>query len=337
MRKNSTSIFRLAAGVLGLLAAADAANAQFFTANKGDLLLGFRKTSSGTYELVVNIGNVTNLLALSQGTTVNVNNFTAAQLSAAFPTYGNLQWSVFSAFSGSSAWAGFPASTIWSTVARSTTNVQSQPPVRASVSSQQAAKTRVYGVGTGGTTISTGLGTTNSNNNSVLIREPVGDGSSLSIYIGDPSVSTLGDFQGYWYNVENVTPASFAAPQRSDLYQSCPDGTTDPTTHETTGNAYYIGYFQFNTNGTMTFTRASATFIPPAPTLAIQRSGGTSTISFGTASGAAYTLYYTNASAVAQPVSTWPALPGSIVGDGLTHSFTDTTSAPDRVYRVGAQ
>src|SRR6266705_3693876 len=137
MRKKSIHRTRFAAGLFCALSLVEAADAQSFTANKGDLLLGFRKTSGGSFELVVNIGNVTNFLAISLGTSVNVSNFSPAQLSAAFSTYNNLQWSVGGAFAGSSAWAGFPATTLWTTVARANTNIQSAPPPRLYSSAQQ--------------------------------------------------------------------------------------------------------------------------------------------------------------------------------------------------------
>src|ERR1044071_9271903 len=103
MTKKFVRLRRLAIA-LGMLSFAGAAHAQFFTANKGDLLLGFRKTSGGTFELVVNVGSVTNFTALPPGTTVAISNFTPTQLSAAFSTYGNLQWSVGAAFAGSTNW-----------------------------------------------------------------------------------------------------------------------------------------------------------------------------------------------------------------------------------------
>src|SRR5262245_612808 len=97
--------------VSGLLFCADLAKAQYFTANRGDLLAGFRKTgsSAGNYELVVNLGNVTNFEAVAAGATISVSNFSPSQLSAAFSSYNNLQWSVSAAFGTSSSWAGFPS------------------------------------------------------------------------------------------------------------------------------------------------------------------------------------------------------------------------------------
>jgi hypothetical protein len=322
---------------VGMLSCADLADAQFFTAGKGDLLAGFRKTSSGTFELVVNIGNVTNFIALAPGTTIPISNFTPTQFSAAFSNPNNLQWSVGGAFSGLTAFAGFPSATAWTTSARANTNVQSAPPQRQSSSAQQQARNRIVGVGTGANFISSGFGSTSTNNNAVLVREPSGDANALTVFIGDPSDSTIGDYQGTWYNVENVTPASFTSAQRSDLYQLCPDGTIDPITSQTTGSAYYVGYFTFNSDGTMTFTRASTSTTPPAPVLTIARTGNASTISFATTSGATYTLCFTNAAGLFSPVSTWPTSTTNIIGDGLVHTFTDTTTATNRFYSVRAQ
>jgi hypothetical protein len=336
MNQKRKMLFRAVLAVTSLVTLIQNASAQYFTANKGDLLLGVRKTSGGAGELVVNIGNVTNFVAIAPGVTVNVSNFTPAQLTAVFPTYGILQWSVFGAFQGSSAWAGFPSSTLWYTLPRSATNVQSSPVARAFSGAQQQTRNAILQIGSGAAFISSSLGSTNSTNNLVLVREPSGDQlSGLTAGINDPSISSLGNFQGTWVNVENVTPAIFTASQRSDLYQSLPDGSMDPNSHLTTGNAYYVGYFTFNPDGTMTFTRASS--VAPAPTITLQRSGNVSTISFATASGFSYSLYYTNSANLTAPISNWGTPGTNVTGNGSTKSFTDTTTAPDRVYSVKAQ
>jgi hypothetical protein len=129
----------------------------------------------------------------------------------------------------------------------------------------------------------------------------------------------------------------------SDLYEVRPstdaqgNPIVDPHTG-TNGLAYYVGYFRLNSNGTMTFTRdiaSSQSLPPPPPFLSIRRVGNTSTISFGTTNGATYTLYYTNAAGLTQPVANWPASVTTITGDGNTNSFTDSSSDPMRIYRVG--
>jgi PKD repeat protein len=63
--------------------------------------------------------------------------------------------------------------------------------------------------------------------------------------------------------VENITPNSFTSAQRSDFYQICPNGYADPFTGQTSGLAYFVGYFLLNPGGTMTFTRAAATAAAP--------------------------------------------------------------------------
>jgi hypothetical protein len=109
----------------------------------------------------------------------------------------------------------------------------------------------------------------------------------------------------------------------------------DPVSHQVTGNQYYIGYFTFNADGTMTFTRASLS--APAPVVTIQRVGDVSTISFPTTSGFSYKLYYTGSAGLTTPISSWATSGTTIVGDGANHSFTDTTTASDRFYSVGVQ
>lgn len=326
--------------LLGFLSFANIAQCQYFTSNKGDLLLGFRKllpTTAGTYELVVNIGNITNFEALAPGATTNISNYTPTQLSAAFSSYGYIQWSVFGSFVGSTAWAGFPGSTLWLTKARGSS--QSTPPVRSVASSQQTTRQSVLGVGTGASTISQNIGTTNSTNNLVLVQEYHNDSSALTAFIDDPSTLGYGDFGGTLsYSIENTNPASFTSATRSDLYQVCPANTTDPITHLTTGSGYFVGYFQLNTDGTMSFTRASASAPPPpSPTLTVTRSANVSTISFLSTNGATYTLYFTNSAGLATPTTNWPSLPGTLSGNNSVLNFQDTTTASERIYRVKAQ
>ena len=56
-----------------MLAVPGLANAQLFNYNQyGDVLAGFRQTTpAGSYELVVDLGSVTNFLNLTIGTTIN--------------------------------------------------------------------------------------------------------------------------------------------------------------------------------------------------------------------------------------------------------------------------
>jgi hypothetical protein len=330
-------------GLMGVVSLTQLAEAQPFVAHNGDLIAGFRKTGAhqANYELVVNVGNITNFEALSPGSTVAISNYVPSQLSDAFSDYNNLQWSVAAAFPGAAKWAGYPSSTIWYTIARSDERVQSQPPQRIASGGQQQTRQAILSVSLGAASISANLGTSNQDNNVFLVREPLNDPNDLTSFIGDTLNSAVGDFASTLpFSVESTTPAAFAAAARSDLYQSCPSGTTDPTTGLTTGMTYLVGYFTLDPAGTMTFTRASTNSTPPlpppAPVLSLARSGTTTTISIQTTNGATYTLYYTNSAGLSAPVTAWSSPPSTVAGDGSTKSFTDSTTDADRVYRVGA-
>ncbi len=346
---NFSRLLRLAA--FGLLLLPEIAGAQFFQySGFGDLLVGFRKTGAhqGNNELVVNAGNVTNLVGLAPGAQVNIAHFSSAQLTDAFADgNGDLQWSVFSTFQLSSPWVTpvgtYAKTTLWLTVPSPATNAQSTPFARTAFSLQGNTRQKILGAGSGASTYSTGLGTTNADNNSFLVREPltnnVNSGTyNLTVWIGDSSDSTSGDFNNATIPVENTTPHTFTSPQRSDFYQSVPTTFADPNNGQTSGNAYFVGYFLFYPNGTLTFTRAQTVQPPPPPppVLAVTRSGNTSTISFGTTNGATYNLIYTNTAGLSAARSNWPSLGSPITGNGSTMNFTDTTATSNRFYSVTA-
>lgn len=320
-----------------------ASSAQTFPIpNNGDLLAGFRKTgiNQANYEAVIDIGNVTNLLAMSPGSQVTLSQYTPNPqlVSDSFSDYNNLQWSVSAANTLGGTWAGFPVSTLWLTVPRSDPNIQTPPPSRSSSSSQAPVNSYVAGIGVGADYISAGLGS-NQDNTVHFVREPSGDTQhALSVYIADPNDPTRGDFNGLLpFSVENTTPANFSSAVRSDLYQFCPNGRTDPITQLTSGVAYYVGYFQFNPDGTLNFVRASTNSVSAPQILSVNRAGTTSTVSFTTTAGPTYTLFYTNAAGLGAPLSTWPSSPVTVSGDGTAKSLTDTSTDSTRFYRVGAR
>lgn len=349
--------------LLSLLCADAGAQTYFTTSGFGDLIAGFRKNGAApeNNELVVNLGNITNLLKLAIGATTNFSNYSKVQITNMCPdNLANLQWSVFSAFQrrggiSESPWvtpAGtIPPETIWQTLPRTDVNTKSTSPNRYSYNGQGNLRQRVLSVGTGAAQISQALNTTNQFNNSLLVTEPVSFDSgqnTISYLISDPTDATIGNFGGFTFNIENTTPDPFDSPARSDLYQFCPTSFVDPFSGLTNGAAYYVGYFTLNTDGTMSFTRDTSTNSipnpPPPPVLsistAISQGGGgpqvDSTISFSTTNGATYTLYYTNASGLTAPVTNWPSITTPIAGDGLMHSFTNSSTDLNRFYSIGA-
>ena len=317
--------FGLKLALIALLALPELASAQFFSFNQyGDVLAGFRKTgaNAGNYELVVNLGSVTNFVAMSIGNSINISNFSPSQLTDAFANYNNLQWSVFSGVPANgrnpppwiSALGPYPANTYWYTLPRTNVNTQTQPPIGYSTAAQASQRSAMNGVGSGATSIAGFIGVTNADNNSVLVREPVTYSTYiLTSYIGDIVNPTNGDFGSTGaplpQSVENWTPSSFTSAVRSDFYQVCPVGYTDPITGLTNGTAYFVGYFTLNPSGTMTFTRAAATVAAPVAVFS-----GTPTAGF-----APLQVVFTDASTGSITNWVWS------FGDG--QSVTNTTSA----------
>jgi hypothetical protein len=187
-----------------------------------------------------------------------------------------------------------------------------------------------------------------------FVREPIGSytGHTLSTWLAGAQDTTQATFQDNWPtdgtepnggNIEVITPGVFTnGTVRSDLYEVRPltsatgAPVTDPHTG-TSGPAWYVGYFEFKYDGTMTFTRDAGTTAPAQVTLSIVRTNTTNTIRFGSASNVTYTLCFTNAAGLGAPVSNWPSLPGAISGNGGTTNFQDTTTDAMRIYRVREQ
>jgi len=322
--------------------------AQFQYTQLGDMILPYRKPGVGSYELVVNVGNVTNFEQMALGSSLLITNNSYTRLTNSFPVssggLNNLSWSVSSSFPGAfGTWAGYQVTTVWYTVPRTNNSVQSAPPSRGTSSAQGGYRQNMLGVGNGAVTTSSNL-SSNENNTPVLIREPVWDGVSqvrndYSYFVDNTGTGPNGSF-GLPTAVEKTTPASFTSTVRSDLYRSRPTGFSDPDTGSSSGPAYFVGYFELSSSGALTFTRASATAPtpPPPPTItSITRTGNVSTVSFTTTNGANYSLYYNTAAGLNQPINTWSVSGSSVTGDGLVDQLSDTTTDANRIYRVGAQ
>jgi hypothetical protein len=269
----------LKVAMLALLALPDFAMAQFQFNEYCDVLAGFRKTGSADtsgFQMVANLGDLTNYLNFQAGTTVTITNFTPGQLTDSFGNYNNLQWSVFASFpnngtrSHPGTWASgagtFPVNTVWYTLPISGTNLitQTSPPYRQGAGSYSCFSL-IYGVGgpTGASTITGYSAESVDNTNNVVKESEAYNLYDLTAYIGDAGNLTNGDFGANSAplpgntDVENDT-ANFTSPQRSDFYQVVPSGDVDPITGSSSTNSYYVGSFVLNPNGTMNFTRAFA-------------------------------------------------------------------------------
>jgi hypothetical protein len=324
------------------------AGAQPFNVNLGDLCLGFRKVSPFTEnnEAVVDIGSVLTLVNLSAGASNNVTGYSSSQLTPdTFTSLNNLTWSAFCGLS-SQTLSSYPVGTLWVTKARSTFGTQSSPPDRLDQGQLQSVEGEIDSITFGGMQISARY-SAGADNTTTYVKEPlnlpnVTQGQNLGAYIGggDPTKGTFGD---NWVdknfspvNAEISTPSSFSSPVQSDLYQVVPNGFIDPNNSQTSGKAYYVGYFQLNTDGTMFFIRASATVSVPAPNIKLVRSGTSDTVSFLSTSGVTYKLY--SSTDLTTPHSGWTQIGGTVTGDGNMKSFpADISSTDTKFYRVTAQ
>jgi PKD repeat protein len=296
----------------------------FFAAGNGDLAAGFRKTGSftGNYELVVNIGSVTNFLAVPAGNSISIGNYSSSQLSSAFSDYNNLQWSVSSMVVGGPGykWSGFEHDTIWFTLPRVTANTQTAPLARGTYTAQGTVRSKIDSFFIGANALSSAQGTTNANNNTILVRELISSANNndYAYFVADSPGSAIGDFQGTMpTTVENTTPASFTSAVVSDLYQAVPTTFVDPNTGTTSGNAYYVGYFTLNPNGTMTFTRASTGVAAP-----VARFGGTPTNGV-----APLQVVFTNSSTGSFTNSAWSFGDGNVATNTSGANVTNTYAA----------
>jgi hypothetical protein len=312
------------AGLLGLVVASPA---QTFNYNNGDLLIGVRTTAGSTYDLVVNAGPVSAFTNLTVGTKITISSLTGTQLQAAFSETNNLSWAAFACID-----SGTDENTLFMSRARMNLEAQSSPWRRYTLDSQGSVVAKINGVGIGA--YSLGLAqAAGPNNTTTAIVEPesanVAPNYSYRAMLGN-LLNWGGTFQG---SPEQDTAANFttaSVPARSDFYWLPPGGTA--STHPA---AAYLGYFDFNTNGVLTYTAGpSAAVVVAAQIVSITRVGHQASIQFTTGAAGTYTLRA--ASDLTVPRTSWVTL-GSVSGDGLTHSLSETTTADLRYYSISAQ
>jgi len=262
--------------LLSLLTLITSADALPFVYQAGDLCLGFRKTGStpGLYEVVVDVGPVTNYLALPAGVSTNITAYTPSQLSPdSWASLTNLSWSVTGYTLSSTLFPGYSLNTLWVTVPR-VGGVSGPVPQRQKSTRQANAVNTIESIFIGAASQSSGMAS-NQDNTASCVREVIAsdDFNEYSDWIADetyPAIGDLNDFApsspaGSPINLEDTTPTpSFTTAVQSDLYQVCPANTTDPNSGTTSGGGYNVGYFTLNPSGSMTFTRASTAVAPVA-------------------------------------------------------------------------
>jgi len=339
--------------LFGLAAVSQMAQAQLFTNINSDLCLTFRKVTPYTEnnEVVVDIGQASNYLSAAIGTKMAVSQFSASQLvPGAFASLNNLSWAVFGYYSplrttSYNYYASYSNGiTLWLTVPRTNNATPGIAPARQPTGIQSQTKTKITTLFSNAKYISNDIGIASAVNTPRFVSESIAAYPSrvVSVTMGSLENNAIGNLSDTWANnLEATTPGGFSGAVRSDLYMVQPsvdssgNAILDP--NSVNGLADYIGYFEFSSDGTMTFTREAANTTPVAPSpvaLSIVASNQTRTISFLSSNSVTYQLCFTNATGLSAPVANWPALPATISGDGTTKSFQDTSAEPNRFYRV---
>ena len=218
----------------------------------GDVMIGFRKTG-GTYDLVVNAGPIATLTNLPVNTRYAISNYTGAQLAQVGTNL--IRWSAFTYFDDSQPTASVPVAAQWTlfaTKARASQNTRTAAWNPAGQLTQALTGGQMSLIPAG----ANDMRTFNALNTPTAVIEQDGSqgnpnyptGYSYSDAVQDLQDSTLANFGGnFGGNVECTNNASFilqGAVVRADFYQIPPSGG---------GIVKFLGYFEFSTNGTMTY------------------------------------------------------------------------------------
>jgi hypothetical protein len=308
------------------------ANTPIFVYGDRDLVLCFRKDNADGFGTLaqsvieVNIGAASNYYGAAIGSVTTVSHYSTSLLST-FDSINDMSWSVsgcvpYPADGGDQTIA---AETLWVTSPRPGPQAVAAPWVANGANAQALAANEIASIqfNAGQFSATEATGPTNTGTAIVI---PVGQTPDFSC---DANLGPTGNFNGRFEGVvETTTPPDFTSgnelASRADFYQIAPS----------TGGAHpagtYLGYFELEKNGSMVFYRLAG----PPPAIALTVSGTTSTISFPSATGATYTLYYTNAAGLLSPVSTWTKTAPNVTGDGTVKSFQVTSTDTNRFYSV---
>jgi hypothetical protein len=314
LKRKLALITLLAASVGGSLNAAGTLN-PYAT---GDVLICFRNPVG--FDMVVDAGPYTTFTSLSVNQRLTISAYNGNQL-AQVGTNGTY-WSAFT-------WLA--DNTLYITKPRVSLAQQTTPWVNKTGGNYTAARMNSIIVG-----VNTTLYTSLFDSSSVKIEEdnsvgnpnyPTQGGSSYrdAIFGSGGQANFYTTFQGV---PENTTPGDFTdagVVQRSDFYR------VDPIN---SGDATYLGYFELNTNGVMTYVAyPSATPVVKS----FNRSGNDNTIVYKTGLYGTYTLCATNSAGLSAPKSTWPAIATLTSGNTSQHQIIDTTTDTNRFYILKAQ
>jgi hypothetical protein len=318
-----------------LLTASTQVQANTFAYTNGDVLICFRKATTGATNLIVDAGSISYFTNLTANQTVTIGNYTGAQLGQVGTN--SIAWSAWTYFDNTAP--SNLRSTIYMSKPRSTLNTQTTPYFR-DKSSAQGQVISVLGSIVAGAAqeadasyspLSTSLAIledSSYNNNNDAVSYYIGLGSTL-------------DFQANFQSQpDQYTPANFitsGTPVRADFYWLSPTNYSGYVPAANRPGAF-IGYFQLSTNGVMTYTAYPSPTVDTPVILSFTRTGNqTNTVTFTTGSIGTYTLRGTNIAGLSSAARTnWPAI-SSVSGNGSPQSLFDVTTDGGKFYTITAQ
>ena len=287
----------------------------------GDVLVCFRK---GSIDMVVDAGPVSTFTGASHNQRIPITQYTGAQLAPDLGTNG-VSWSAFTYLGDS---------TLFMTRARPSVNVQSTPWLSESQPAQSGVASEMATIPPGALDEFNLLVYPESIPTAVVEEDSSSDnpnytdGNSYHYALTGAAGGFFdGKFEG---NPENTTSNNFtskALVQRSDFYQLTPTGSFNQS-------GTWLGYFELNTNGAMTYVAYPNS--TPSVT-GFSRSGATATISYISGMYGTYNLIATNK--ISAPISTWPVVGGNLSsGDNSIHTVQDTDSVnTNKFYMIEGQ
>jgi hypothetical protein len=313
----------LAAGAL--LLATQPLRAAPFNYIDGDVLVVFWQ--AGQPNLEVDIGPISQFIGATPGSIITFtgsgsNQFSLTQLNAAFPSLASVNWAVISDVRGASVY-GLPVNTLFLTNPRSNISTLTSPYTSLTTFQQGSIGSIIstvagYQSSVGAIPWSSGTPASAVTNTANVVIIPSGDSSSY-VSIAGTAGTLAGNFNEG--DIENQTPSPFTSgATRSDFYELEPN----------TGAGVYLGYFEFDPNGTLSF-RVS----PTLPTYKLQISQPNAVLSFSSENNVLYDIQ-ANSNLVG---GFWSTIASNLTGTGGTLTFTDTGAAtqPQRFYRIHVQ
>lgn len=283
----------------------------------GDVLVCFRK---GGNDMVVDAGQVSTFTSASANQRITISQYTGTQL-AQVGTNG-VSWSAFTYLSDN---------TLYVTRPRSSINSQTAAWPEKSSSAQLGTAQRMATIPPGAVD-ELNLMVYPQSTYTATIEEDVSDANPNYTdgvsYHAALAGSYGGNFNGTFAgNPENTTLSTFTSGGqvvRSDFYRMTPSTTIGAV-------GTYLGYFELNTNGVMTYVAYPST----TPTVAsYSRSGTSTTIYYTTGLYGTYTLRGTNNIGGTVAATNWPVIMTLSTGDNSTHSVTFTDTDPNKFYII---